>query len=76
MTDNMSDMKVSSREFQRNFSRIRATAESGEPVYVSAGGAEFVFQRIQPKSWHGALKGKASIEGDLHSTDLQWEVQQ
>lgn len=76
LSDKVSDMKVSSRDFQRNFARVRATAETGEPVYVSVGDSEFVFQRVQPKSWQGALKGKATITGDLHSTDLAWEANQ
>lgn len=42
----MSDMKVTSREFQR----------------------------VQPKTWQGALKGRAQITGDLKTTGLEWEA--
>ncbi|MBX3732043.1 MAG: hypothetical protein KF791_05565 [Verrucomicrobiae bacterium] len=67
-------MKVSSREFQRDFARIRKVAAAGEPVFVTSGGREFVFQRVQPKTWQGALKGKIRITGDIHSTGLAWEA--
>jgi len=73
-SDTLSDMKVTSRDFQRDFARARAAAEAGEPVYVTAGGQEFIFQRAQPKTWQGALKGKARINGDLHTTGLEWEA--
>lgn len=26
------------------------------------------------RTWQGALKGKATIKGDLFSTDLDWEA--
>ncbi|MCZ7635047.1 MAG: hypothetical protein M5U12_02645 [Verrucomicrobia bacterium] len=67
-------MNVTSREFQRDFARIREAAAAGEPVYVKSGSQEFVFQRVQPKTWQGALKGKVKITGDLHSTGLDWEA--
>jgi hypothetical protein len=67
-------MKVTSREFQRDFARIRETAAAGEAVYVTSGGQEFVFQQVQPKTWQGALSGKARITGDLQSTGLAWEA--
>ena len=69
-------MKVTSREFQRDFTRVREAAAAGEPVYVTSGGQEFVFQRVQPNSWQGALKGKAKVVGDLTSTGLEWEAAQ
>ena len=69
-------MKVTSREFQRDFSRIREAAAAGEPVYVTSGSEEFLFQRVQAKTWQGALKGKAKIVGDLFSTGLGWEATQ
>jgi hypothetical protein len=72
----MSGMKISSREFQRNFVRVRQAAAAGEPVYVSSGGQEFLFQRVQPKTWQGALKGRVKILGDLKSTGLEWESSQ
>ena len=67
-------MKVNSREFQRDFARIREAAAAGEPVYVTSGSQEFVFQRVQPKTWQGALKGKVKITGDLHGTGLEWDA--
>ncbi|MBM3836954.1 MAG: hypothetical protein FJ398_03145 [Verrucomicrobia bacterium] len=66
-------MKVTSREFQRDFSRMREAAATGELVYVTSGDQEFLFQRVQPKTWQGALKGKAKILGELYSTGLEWE---
>lgn len=63
----MSDMKITSREFLRNFARIRKAAEAGETVYVTFGDREFVFKRVEPKTWQGALKGKVKITGDLHA---------
>jgi hypothetical protein len=74
MSDTLSDMKVTSREFQRDFTRVREAAAAGERVYVTSGDQEFVFQRVQPKTWRGALKGKVRIQGDLSSTDLEWEA--
>lgn len=70
----MSAMKVTSRQFQRDFARIREAAATGEPVYVTSGSQEFVFQRVQPKTWQGALKGRVKIMGDLHTTGLEWET--
>jgi hypothetical protein len=74
MSDNLTDMKVTSREFQREFARMKAKAASGEPVYVVSGEERFVFQAVKPSSWQGALKGKATIRGDLYSTGLDWEA--
>ena len=76
LSDTLSGMKVTSREFQRDFTRVREAAAAGEPVYVTSGGQEFVFQRVQPNTWQGALKGKAKIVGDLKSTGLEWEATQ
>ncbi|MDA7680510.1 hypothetical protein N8633_01850 [bacterium] len=70
----MSDMRVSSREFQREFARVRVAAAEGELVYVTSGKQEFVFQRVQPTTWQGALKDKVKITGDLKSTGLDWEA--
>jgi hypothetical protein len=67
-------MKLSSREFQRDFARVREAAAAGEKVYMTSGDQEFVFQRVPPRSWQGALKGRVKIAGDLHSTDLEWET--
>ena len=74
MGEDQSGMRVSSREFQRDFTRIREAAAAGEPVYVTSGNQKFLFQRVQPKTWQGALKGKAKIVGDLFSTGLDWEA--
>jgi hypothetical protein len=67
-------MQISSREFQRDFARVRDLAAAGEPVYVRSAGQEFLFQRVRPKTWQRALKGKITITGDLHSTGLAWET--
>jgi hypothetical protein len=73
LSDKLSDVKISSREFQRDFARVRQAAAAGEPVYICSAGQEFLFQRVQPKTWQGALKGKVKIIGDLMSTGLEWE---
>lgn len=70
----MSDMKVTSRHFQRDFARMKLKAKAGETIIVTSGREEFVFQAVQPKTWQGALKGKGKIVGDLFSTGLDWEV--
>jgi hypothetical protein len=67
-------MQLTSREFQRDFTRARKAAAAGESVYVTSGDQEFVFQRVHPRTWQGALKGKATITGDLKSTGLKWEA--
>jgi hypothetical protein len=53
---------------------MKAKAAAGEAVYVVSGGKEFVFEAVKPKTWQGALKGKAKITGDLFSTGLTWET--
>lgn len=70
----MSDMKVTSRDFQRDFARMKARAKTGEAIFVTSGAEEFVFQAVQPKTWQKALKGRARIKGDLFSTGLEWEA--
>lgn len=55
---------------------MKAKAASGEAVQLVSDGAEFVFQAVKPKTWQGALKGKAKITGDLQSTGLAWEASQ
>ena len=70
----MTDMKVTSRDFQRDFARMKTKAAGGETVHIVSGGEEFVFRAVKPKSWQGALKGKARIRGDLFSTGLAWET--
>ena len=74
MSDTMTDMKVTSRDFQRDFARMKARAAAGETVYIVSAGEQFVFQAVNPKTWQGALKGKARIVGDLLSTGLAWET--
>ena len=74
MSDTVTDMKVNSRDFQRDFARMKAKAAAGETVYVVSDGQRFVFQADKPKTWQGALKGKARIVGDLFSTGLTWET--
>ena len=73
-SDILTDMKVTSREFQRNFARMKALAVQGEKVSIVSEGEEFVFQAVPRGSWKGALEGKARIKGDLFSTDLEWEA--
>jgi hypothetical protein len=70
----MTDMNVTSREFQRDFARMKTKAAAGEPVYVVSGSERFVFQAVKPSTWQGALKGKAAIKGDLMTTGLDWEA--
>jgi hypothetical protein len=53
---------------------MKAKAAAGEPVYVVSEGKQFVFQIVKPKTWQGALKGKARISGNLYSTGLEWET--
>jgi hypothetical protein len=67
-------MKVSSREFLRHFARMKMAAKTGEPVFVTSGSAEFVFQAVEKRSWQGALKGKARIVGNLLSTGSEWST--
>lgn len=70
----VTEMKVTSRDFQRDFARMKAKAAAGETVYVLSGREQFIFQAVKPKTWQGALKGKARITGDLFSTGLAWEA--
>ena len=70
----VSDMKVTSRDFQRDFARMKARAKAGEAICVTAGAEEFVFQAVKPKTWQKALKGKAKIVGDIFSTGVEWET--
>jgi hypothetical protein len=74
MSDSVTDMKVNSREFQRDFARMKAKAAAGETVHIISDGEQFIFQAVKPKTWQGALKGKAKITGDLFSTGLAWET--
>lgn len=74
VSDTVTDMKVNSREFQRDFARMKAKAAAGETVHIVSDGEQFIFQAVKPKTWQGALKGKARITGDLFSTGLAWET--
>jgi hypothetical protein len=74
VSDTLTDMKVNSRDFQRDFARMKAKAAAGETVYVVSDGEQFVFQAVKPITWQGALKGKARIQGNLFSTGLEWET--
>jgi len=74
MSDMVTDMKVTSRDFQRDFARMKAKAAAGETVYIMSAGEQFIFQAHKPKTWQGALKGKAKITGDLSNTGLAWET--
>ncbi|MBN8247400.1 MAG: hypothetical protein J0L84_08145 [Verrucomicrobia bacterium] len=74
MSVTVSDMTVTSRDFQRDFSQMKAKARSGETIVVTSGTEEFVFQAVRPVTWQGALKGKARIRGDLFSTGIEWEA--
>ncbi len=74
MPDNVTDMEVNSRDFQRDFAQMKAKASSGVAIRVSSNGETFIFKSERPRSWQGALKGKAEIIGDLLSTGLDWEA--
>lgn len=68
----MSGMRVTSRDFQRNFARMKARARGGEVIFVTSDAEEFVFQSTRSRSWQGALKGQARIVGDIFQTGLKW----
>ncbi len=53
---------------------MKAKAAAGETVHIVSAGEQFIFQAVKPKTWQGALKGKAKITGDLFSTGLRWET--
>lgn len=74
MSVSVSDMRTTSRDFQRDFARMKARARSGEAIYISSGPEEFVFQVVKPRTWQGALRGKGQIKGDLFSTGIEWEA--
>lgn len=76
MSDSLTDMKVNSREFQREFARMKARASAGDTIYIVSGEEQFIFRSSKPKTWQGALKGKGKVVGDLMSTDLSWEASQ
>ena len=74
MSDIMTDMKVTSRDFQRNFAAMKQKAISGEKVTILSDGQEFIFQTAKPQNWRGALKGRVKIKGDIFSAGAQWEA--
>jgi len=74
MSVRVSDMRTTSRDFQRDFARMKARARSGEAIHISSGSEEFVFQVVKPRTWRGALRGKGKIKGDLFSTGVEWEA--
>lgn len=76
MSVNVSVMRVTSRNFQRDFARMKARAKGGEVIIVTSNAEEFVFQSVETRSWQGALKGRAKIVGDLFHTGLKWEATQ
>lgn len=53
---------------------MKAKAARGEIVRIISGGDEFVFQAVRPKTWQGALKGKARVKGEIFSTEVDWEA--
>ena len=67
-------MIVNSREFQRDFARMKAKAVAGETVTIVSDGQEFIFRAAKPRTWQGALKGKGKIKGDIFSTGIEWEA--
>ena len=74
LSDTVTDMRVTSRAFQRDFARMKAKAARGETVTIVSEGQEFIFRAVKPRTWQGALKGKVKIKGDLFSTGLSWEA--
>jgi len=53
---------------------MRARAKAGEAIFITSGAEEFVFQAVKPRTWQGALRGKARIKGDLFGTGIEWEA--
>lgn len=46
----VADMRMTSRDFQRDFARMTARARAGEVISVSSGTDEFVFQAVKPRT--------------------------
>ncbi|HUS35147.1 MAG TPA: hypothetical protein VM680_07345 [Verrucomicrobiae bacterium] len=67
-------MKVTSRDFQRNFAAMKEKAANGATVTIVSGKQQFTFQAARPRTWQGALKGKGKITGDLFTTGIEWEA--
>jgi hypothetical protein len=70
----MTDMKVTSRQFQREFARMKRMAVDGETVTIVSDEQEFVFHAVKPRTWQAALKGKVRITGDILNTGIEWET--
>jgi hypothetical protein len=70
----VADMRTTSRDFQRDFARMKARARAGEVISIVSGTEEFVFQAVKPRPWQGALRGKGQVKGDLFSTGVEWEA--
>ena len=73
VSDTLTNMRVTSRDFQRNFAQMKAKAAAGETLHIISEGETFLFKAVKPRTWQGALKGKARVRGDLFSTGLRWE---
>lgn len=69
-------MKVTARQFQREFSRMKAKALSGETVIVISEGRKFLFKEVRRPTWQKSLKGKGEIKDNLFSTGIVWESAQ
>lgn len=74
MSISVSIMRVTSRDFQRDFAKMKTGARVGEVMVVTSGAEEFVFQSAKTRSWQGALQGRARIVGDIFHPGLKWEV--
>ena len=81
MSVTVSDMRVTSRDFQRDFARMKAKAKSGEAIYVTSGAEEFVFRerrsgsgsrRERKRPWQRpAIQGlKRKADGSSENTNL------
>jgi hypothetical protein len=53
---------------------MKARPKPGEAIFVMSGTEELGFRSVKPRTWPGALKGKARIAGDLFSTGIEWEA--
>ena len=67
-------MTVNSREFQRDFARMKEKAAKGETVTVVSDGQEFIFRAAKPRTWQGGLKAQGKSQGDICSTGSEWEA--
>ena len=72
--DSLKEMKASSKTFQKELARLKVKAAAGEKVEIQPEQEEFVFEAAPKRTWQGALKGKAKVNGDLFSTGFRWEA--